>query len=802
MSNQRVIYSQLLDEHRLIQIPMIQRDYAQGRESAEDVREQFLAAIYEALHTPEGDPSLPLNLDFIYGSVEGERGESKFSPLDGQQRLTTLFLLHWYLAWQDEEWDAFDALFLLNGISRFTYRIRPSSSEFFDFLVVFHPDIPATEFETVSDLIKDQPGYFRNWRLDPTIQSALVMLDAIHVRFVECDGLFQRLIDRENPAITFQLLPLDKFGLSDDLYIKMNARGMPLTPFETFKARYEQELKNQFEGKTRSIGTHEFPIHEYVSRRMDTAWMDMFWTETKKTTNRSTEVDRAILNVFRVVALITRDPESDECLSSIQPLTTTLPDYSVFHKHNWLDEEFTLTLIPLLEAWSGGGGGFHTLLPNSSYFDEKRVFAKMKANSASLEVTDILQFKAYAYFIRTHESDIDADVFQEWMRVVHNLVVNSTNIDRSDRLPGGMKGIACLLPESRTILEYLASIDPKRNVGTFFSRQVQEEALKASLLIHHPDWRELIDRAELHNYFRGQIEFLLKFSGTLDAAVDSAVSDWDVSKHLQCQADFEDFLKVGEAMFTNTGVENSSGDFLWQRALLSVGDYLFPMTAHRYNFLLNSHTEVNSWKRLLRGSTPEESRGRQLLNRLWDQLDSDEPFIPQLQQLVNDASNLEPWRKALLDSPEAMSYCNMRIIRREFDNNVYLLSKAQMNGAHAELFTYRLYCRTLSAMKKEGKLAPLKLDYFFARDRDFEPGVQFSWDYDGRSLRFGVKWRAGKFILFIGIDELDGLDALSQDLVESLGLEVYDKFLRKTVLESEILIEIDALVCFVRSLNK
>jgi len=48
-------------------------------------------------------------------------------------------------------------------------------------------------------------------------------------------GLFNRLVDDERPAITFELLPLEHFGLTDDLYIKMNARGKPLTSFETFK---------------------------------------------------------------------------------------------------------------------------------------------------------------------------------------------------------------------------------------------------------------------------------------------------------------------------------------------------------------------------------------------------------------------------------------------------------------------------------------------------------------------------------------------------------------------------------------
>ena len=70
-----------------VEVPIIQRDYAQGRKSQSKVRESFLKALYKSLSKDE-----PLMLDFIYGSLD----EEKFQPLDGQQRLTTLFLLHCY----------------------------------------------------------------------------------------------------------------------------------------------------------------------------------------------------------------------------------------------------------------------------------------------------------------------------------------------------------------------------------------------------------------------------------------------------------------------------------------------------------------------------------------------------------------------------------------------------------------------------------------------------------------------------------------------------------------------------------
>lgn len=49
-----------------IEIPMIQRDYAQGRKSpdVDRIRKRFLSSIYSAL-----TENKPLKLDFVYGDI-------------------------------------------------------------------------------------------------------------------------------------------------------------------------------------------------------------------------------------------------------------------------------------------------------------------------------------------------------------------------------------------------------------------------------------------------------------------------------------------------------------------------------------------------------------------------------------------------------------------------------------------------------------------------------------------------------------------------------------------------------------
>lgn len=72
-------------------IPIIQRDYAQGRtnDDTNEVRNEFLDALYSYLEENRTNR----DLDFVYGTLQCDEGDDHihFIPLDGQQRLTTLF---------------------------------------------------------------------------------------------------------------------------------------------------------------------------------------------------------------------------------------------------------------------------------------------------------------------------------------------------------------------------------------------------------------------------------------------------------------------------------------------------------------------------------------------------------------------------------------------------------------------------------------------------------------------------------------------------------------------------------------
>ena len=130
--NSRYLVISLFREYEEIKIPIIQRDYAQGRESAKEIRKNFLNSIKDSLNKQ-------LHLDFIYGSVKKLNEKNVLILLDGQQRITTLFLLYWYAAIKEERMDKFQELFCFRKEdiikSKLRYEVRVSSEEFLDYII-------------------------------------------------------------------------------------------------------------------------------------------------------------------------------------------------------------------------------------------------------------------------------------------------------------------------------------------------------------------------------------------------------------------------------------------------------------------------------------------------------------------------------------------------------------------------------------------------------------------------------------------------------------------------------------------
>jgi len=233
--------------HKIL-IPKIQRDYAQGRDSASAIRERFLGSLFEAIDKDSGKELL---LDFVFGQKE-EKTRNIFYPVDGQQRLTTLFLLHLYVGKRG----GLDVDFL----KKFSYETRTSSKQFCERL----HDIPADAYCGIRQYIDVQWWFTGLWRSDPTIKAMINMLDDIDRHYRQLNygrTQFETVWKNLTANVKFWRLYLSDLDTTDELYIKMNSRGKLLTDFEHFKAMLDEYA--QTKGR--------------LSAEIDTEWTNLLW---------------------------------------------------------------------------------------------------------------------------------------------------------------------------------------------------------------------------------------------------------------------------------------------------------------------------------------------------------------------------------------------------------------------------------------------------------------------------------------------------------------------------------------------
>ena len=443
-----------------IEIPIIQRDYAQGREKEERKRNRFLEALLKAVNSDKG-----ITLDFIYGSVI----DNKLVPLDGQQRLTTLFLLHWYAAKREnipaEQWEV---------LKKFSYATRPSARRFCEQLLTFVPDF-STE-KCLSEQICNEAWFPMAWNDDPTVDGMLRMLDAIHHTFAGITRLWEALT--EDRKITFYFKKLEDMDITDDIYIKMNSRGKPLTDFEHFKAEFTEAIRE-------TIG------NDTISHKIDVTWTNMLWPYRSD----NNIIDEEFLNYFHFLTDIIRI-KSDDDMSNKKDYFEMIPLY----KNN--PDNITF-LEKAFDCWEkiNIDEVFYTYLSGKGYESGKvivydwqtNLFKDCCKNYTGVGTRGSFGFNKmlvlYAFIVwKTKATNITGSDFARRIRIVRNLVWNSTDEIRLERMKNLLKEVEEIVIN--------ASLTEESN--GFNIRQKQEEIEKIAWCDQNPKLTEKLFELEDH----------------------------------------------------------------------------------------------------------------------------------------------------------------------------------------------------------------------------------------------------------------------------------------------------------------
>lgn len=576
----RYSYLDFIKKYHVV-IPKIQRDYAYGRTDikSQSVRKNIVTSLINAVDPGKLQEKKKPFFYFVYGREDDKNTNGSiidFIPFDGQQRLTTMYLFHLYLSAKVGK------KLLENQYVSYATRM---ASEDFSRILSERFTLPSDDM-TIKDHIFNQSWFDSEWMKDPTVSGMIVMLEEIHTQLKGKNWDWGKALENMK-NITFDYIDMGDNKLPDSVYMTMNSRGKKLTSFENFKANLEEYLVNH---KLNAL--KERFVGKDGKYNIDGKWLDFFY-EYLNTDNTEKKIkpDSTMLSFFRRHLLNLYDykvskegnnrEQEDKDVRKYLEEKLEDDEFVPFEKYEqvlkecqisaseWLDPIFTLfnrfsdkdKREELLECtkypWDDPSNSYNWNIIKFGIYDNKE------------KLPSRLVFWAVMCFLKKKNRDYDKDNLKEWMRVVWNLIENSTlNVNTSFRTIAKLS--ECL---NGDFMLKLSEFDTSKA-----SEQLKEEVNKAKIWTESKDD---IKEAENYAFFKGAIRFLFDKDNKFDQKKwenaqkffdkDGVAPAYQTGDNMLLQAIikrcnyFWDTINRGDQIFTNKGQTWKNGILLYDK---------------------------------------------------------------------------------------------------------------------------------------------------------------------------------------------------------------------------------------------
>lgn len=666
-----------------IVIPEIQRDYVWQKEQVEgllkSLKDDFIKFQNEIVEVNSNNEEIKnlfiqfyrkqvyaSNIGFIY-AYNDEEYKGKYFLIDGQQRITTVYLLLLNLFILTNQKQEFKNKYFKDKQLKIDFKVRESSHDFFKNYIEFRLNSKAEDDFQAN--LKSQYWYYENYKDDKTIQSIIVNDSIIH-EFIFHNGL------NTNDFLKYILNFVDCWYFDtniseqgEELYIYMNARGEQIQNNENIKADLLGALKEKdlINISERDDYNHEKNLNglkKYWGKKWED-WQDFFWENKGSNEN----ADIGFNEFLRWTQII--------CMSKNRDIDTNNENEASKDKKDivevikWekegikLDVEYlkledidkylqSLKLLFSEDNFSEVISEYNNYkIQLSQYFErnwlEGNSNGKQRRNFLSqidcFRLLPILEFTARQLELNS----IDFHNVFRFCRYIYNLS-RKDNISKAANI-NCINGIIL----ANNLKGNLDSMLKLSNVSK--SLLTDEEITKFRLyfnppsLVHRIDLEKSFWKAEDLKVLKGEISILFELINYNSSGVD--------------KFSINEFRSV-ENVFVSV-FEKEVSD-LFRKALLSLDDYkvyesyTWTLGMNRYH-LCNS---VDEWNTLIKSS----DKFKELVLRLQNQIDIE----TSMQNIVQDNSkNISDWRLKFLSSdlPTLGFSEEKRICVHE--NEVYLL---------------------------------------------------------------------------------------------------------------------------------
>lgn len=724
MGNNNSSYFKKLINDYIIYVPEFQRNYLQGddsNESIKDKRNRLLDDIFDCIDSK----SKSIDLGFIYGRVEESYKGKLFYPYDGQQRLTTLYFLYLLIYFKFKKYDEIDSI-----KEKLSYQTRISTNRFIESLLSWildskekdniYNDFWNKDGKNLKGFIMSQDWFMMTeWNFDVSIINMLSIIAEISGRIKNLGdktGIDNFIDNDEDNPFQFDFIYVNDISKSDDLYIKINARGKALSPFENLKSDIDEYWNN--EDKT----------------KLDAEWTEYVWNQLDRNDkNKEKSFDNSfynlLSNIFYLQYLVGLDQQdiNDKYLFEIEnKYKKGIVDKEWITPKLCCDSPYQM-ISSFLDAMIGS---FKSIKDEQIESVNRKIFGlgdyQNNNSQNKIERADLFEVFVYYYSVSSlfNKNDMEftdkRNLLNE-MEIVTNRIIENQRpyLDSPTNLVKALKSVKVLIDnsiKSHGVYKFFLSIDndTKESIRKgLMKEQVEEEILKAKLIDKDSRYIVLFNKgySELKN--KGQLGFifyLITDNNDLSKIRVEDVSyesfDKTLKQILSIQSYTGDFISSNEKIFNpkyewllRAILAKAKGSFFWERRnnLLS-----FPLLNNDRDMSL--HTFLNCYS----SNNPNDVEYklnlldglREVLNLLDPNKDNIEEV---LKRIIEDYKKTDSnvWYKFFVIYDGVFEQCHNGNIYHYSNKYVLLLDKKFRSGQWCEYYTFALSKALSEALNKE-----------------------------------------------------------------------------------------------------
>lgn len=715
MGNNNSSYFKKLINDYIIYVPEFQRNYLQGDDSNESIkykRNRLLDDIFSCIESQ----SKSIDLGFIYGRVEDSYKRKLFYPYDGQQRLTTLYFLYLLIYFKFKNYDEIQSF---KNKKKLSYQTRISTNRFIESFLSWildskerdniYNDFWNKDGKDLKGFIMSQDWFMMTeWNYDVSIINMLSIIVEISERVKYLGdriGIVNFIDKDENNPFQFDFIYVDDISKSDDLYIKINARGKALSPFENLKSDIDKYWKD--EDKT----------------KLDAEWTEYVWNQLDvNDKNKEKSFDNSfynlLSNIFYLQYLVSLKDINDKILIEIENKYKK----GIVDKE-WITPKLCSTSCPMISSFLDAMiGSFKSIKDKQIESVNRKIFGlgdyQNNNGQNKMERADLFEVFVYYYSVSSlfTENDMEftdkRNLLNEIETVTNRIIENQRPyLDSPTNLVKALKSVKVLIDnsiKSHGVYKFFLSIDndTKESIRIgLMKEQVEEEILKAKLIDKDSRYVALFNKgySELKN--KGQLGFifyLVTNNKSLSKIGIENVFYESFDKTLKQIIFIQNFI-IGE--FTNYELllrailAKAKGSFFWERRnnLLS-----FPLLNNDRDISL--HTFLNCYS----SNNPEDVEYkfnllyglREVLNLFDPNKDNIEEV---LKRIIEDYKKTDSnvWYKFFVIYDGVFKQCRNGNIYHYSDKYVLLLDKKFRSGQWCEYYTFALSKALSEALNKE-----------------------------------------------------------------------------------------------------